>query len=82
MFTAIFIIEAILKLIAYGDTYFNNSWNQFDFFVVFSSIIDVMMTLAGSTALKGLDAAPQIGRVLRVLRVLRVVRLAGKAEGL
>jgi hypothetical protein len=71
-----------LKLFAYGDTYFNNSWNQFDFFVVISSIIDVLMSVGGNDALKDFSAAPQIGRVLRVLRVLRVVRLAGKAEDL
>lgn len=82
IFTAIFIIEAMLKLIAYGDTYFNNTWNQFDFFVVISSIIDIFMTAVGQSALKDLKAAPQVGRVLRVLRVLRVVRLAGKAKNL
>jgi len=27
VFTVIFIGEAVLKLIAYGDTYFNNTWN-------------------------------------------------------
>jgi hypothetical protein len=82
IFTIIFILEAVLKLIAYGDTYFKNSWNQFDFFVVVSSIVDILMDLIGSTALGGLSAAPSIGRVLRVLRVLRVVRLAGKAKNL
>ena len=82
IFTVIFIVEAVLKLIAYGDTYFNNSWNQFDFFVVIASIFDVFMDIVGSKALEGLSSAPQIARVLRVLRVLRVVRLAGKAKNL
>lgn len=82
IFTIIFIVEAILKLIGYGDTYFNNSWNQFDFFVVVASIFDILMDIIGSDALSGLSSAPQIARVLRVLRVLRVVRLAGKAKNL
>ena len=42
-FTIIFIIEAVLKLIAYGKSYFENSWNKFDFFVVSSSILDIVM---------------------------------------
>ena len=27
IFSLIFFIEMVLKLIAFGDTYFNNSWN-------------------------------------------------------
>lgn len=46
VFTIIFLIEAILKLIAFGGSYFNNSWNKFDFFVVVSSIFDVLLKLA------------------------------------
>jgi len=58
IFTVIFILEATLKLIAYGDTYFNNSWNQFDFFVVVASVFDIFMDVVGSKALEGLSSAP------------------------
>lgn len=35
VFTSIFIMECVLKLIAYGlKGYFYNGWNRFDFFVV------------------------------------------------
>jgi len=40
-FTAIFIIEATLKLTVYKVHYFKTAWNKFDFFVVASSIIDL-----------------------------------------
>jgi hypothetical protein len=46
-FTSIFITEASLKLVAYGKKYFNNSWNKFDFFVVTSSILDIMLGFVG-----------------------------------
>jgi uncharacterized hydantoinase/oxoprolinase family protein len=90
VFTLIFLVEAILKLIAFGKSYFNNSWNKFDFFVVVSSIFDVLLKLAQSIftnegaggAGSFLEAAPQIARVMRVLRVTRVIRLASKAPGL
>jgi hypothetical protein len=58
VFTVIFIGEALLKLIAYGDTYFNNTWNQFDFFVVVASVFDVFMAIMPSRALEGLSSAP------------------------
>ena len=78
-FTAIFFVEATLKLIAYGNSYFDNSWNKFDFFVVVASLFDVAMSVLGTSSFSWLSSAPQIARVMRVLRVARIVRLAGKA---
>lgn len=84
IFTFIFLIEAIFKLIAYGRSYFYNAWNKFDCFVVSSAVFDIILKqLEGSIESGGfVKAAPQIARVMRVLRVLRVVRLLSKAEGL
>ena len=45
IFTAIFIVEAALKLFAFGWSYFGTSWNKFDFFVVISSILDIGLSL-------------------------------------
>ena len=41
IFTIIFLLEAILKLLVYGWAYFRTGWNKFDFFVVVSSIMDL-----------------------------------------
>jgi len=84
IFTVVFLVEAICKLIAFGKTYFNNSWNKFDFFVVCASIFDILLKLledigGGNNVLA---VGPQLARIMRVLRVTRVLRLAGKAEGL
>lgn len=82
-FTAIFLIEAILKFIAFGSTYFNNAWNKFDFFVVSASIGDVFLEVFDFSGAGGfISVAPKIARVMRVLRVTRILRLAGKAESL
>lgn len=75
-------MEAVLKLFAFGNTYFNNTWNKFDFFVVVASLFDVLMEVMGSDSFSWLSSAPQIARVMRVLRVARIVRLAGKAKNL
>ena len=34
----------ILKFITYGKHYFKTNWNKFDFFIVMSSIIDILMS--------------------------------------
>jgi hypothetical protein len=82
-FTVIFLVEAILKFIAFGSTYFNNAWNKFDFFVVSASIGDVFLEVFDFSGAGGfLSVAPKVARVMRVLRVTRILRLAGKAESL
>jgi hypothetical protein len=63
-FTALFSAEALLKLTAYGLSYFKSSWNCFDLICVIASILDQTLDLAG------------IATFFRVLRVLRVVKIA------
>jgi hypothetical protein len=83
IFTAIFICEAVLKLIAYGFSYFKTMWNKFDFFIVITSIIDILMSLdPNSGGNSAVSLGPQLARIMRVLRVSRILRLAGKNPGL
>lgn len=58
VFSSVFLVEAVLKLTAFGKTYFNNSWNRFDFFVVVSSIFDLMLELMESNSLEILSVGP------------------------
>lgn len=44
IFTVIFIVEAALKIFVFRWAYFKTSWNKFDFFVVLTSIFDIIMT--------------------------------------
>ena len=44
IFSAIFLMEAVLKLIAQGISYFYSSWQKFDFFVVCASMVDILMS--------------------------------------
>ncbi|XP_072328588.1 voltage-dependent L-type calcium channel subunit alpha-1D [Scyliorhinus torazame] len=44
VFTAVFTVEMVLKLIAFKPMgYFSDSWNVFDFLIVIGSIIDVVL---------------------------------------
>jgi len=82
VFTAVFTLEAILKLIAFGGRYFKSTWNKFDFFVVVSSLMDIGLSFMSESNAKFLRVGPQLARVLRVLRVSRILRLIGKSKGL
>lgn len=82
-FTAVFIVEASIKIIGYGITgYFHQRWNQFDFFVVGTSIMDLSMTYFGSSTIKFLRIGPQLARVIRVLRVSKLIRIVKSLKSL
>ena len=82
IFTIVFTAESVLKIIGYGKSYFENSWNKFDFFVVVMSLFDLIIANIDFQTSGLLANGPQIARLMRVLRVTRLARLAGKAEGL
>lgn len=74
IFTYIFIAEVLLKWTALGiKQYFKDKWNLFDFFIVFCSVIVLILDgIAGEKLLFD----PTIARVLRVIRVFRVIKRA------
>jgi voltage-gated sodium channel len=65
IFTAVYVIEAALKIFVYRGAYFKNGWNIFDFIIVITCLIP-----SG-----GAFGSVRIMRLLRVLRVLRALRL-------
>ena len=60
---AIFVVELVLKLFAYGWRFFANAWNVFDFIVV-------------GISLAPNGGGLSVLRALRILRVLRVISFA------
>lgn len=84
VFTVVFTLEALLKLIAFGKTYFFIGWNKFDFIIVLTSLGEILLSIVASSDNKAsfLKIGPQIGRVLRVFRISRVLRLVGKYKGI
>ena len=75
VFAAIFLLEAILKLIAFGFGYFIDAWNRFDFAVVCLSLVGFAVTVFT-------EASASYLNLLRVARVVRIFRLIPKAKGL
>jgi hypothetical protein len=58
IFTGIFISEAVCKIIAFGGSYLKNSWNKFDFFVVVSSIFDIILGALDQETIQLLKVGP------------------------
>ncbi|XP_038274927.1 voltage-dependent T-type calcium channel subunit alpha-1H isoform X2 [Dermochelys coriacea] len=83
IFTAIFVVEMMVKVVALGffsgeNTYLQSSWNVLDGILVFVSIIDIIVSMASAGGAKILG----ILRVLRLLRTLRPLRVISRAPGL
>ncbi|XP_060540015.1 voltage-dependent T-type calcium channel subunit alpha-1H isoform X1 [Pantherophis guttatus] len=83
IFTAIFVAEMMVKVVALGffsgeHTYLQSSWNVLDGILVFVSIIDIIVSMASAGGAKILG----ILRVLRLLRTLRPLRVISRAPGL
>lgn len=70
--TWIFILECVIKLIAYQLIYFHDNWNIFDFVVVVGGIFGMVFQTGVTKFLT----------VFRILRVCRVLRLLRKLKGL
>jgi len=81
-FTAVFICECILKVIGMGHrAYWYSGWNKFDFFVVSTSVVDILMSTVGN-GFSFLKVGPQLARVFRVLRVSRLLKLVKSLRGI
>ncbi|WKY15978.1 hypothetical protein Q1695_001004 [Nippostrongylus brasiliensis] len=79
-FTAVFTLEAAMKLAALGiRRFFSEAWNRLDMFIVFLSVAGI--TFEEFEALE-LPINPTIIRVMRVLRIARVLKLLKMAKGI
>jgi voltage-gated sodium channel len=63
---AVFVVEIVIKLVAFGPRFFRSGWNVFDFVIVGISIVPVAGQLS----------------ILRTLRILRVLRLLSTVKRL
>nr|XP_026689963.1 voltage-dependent L-type calcium channel subunit alpha-1D isoform X2 [Ciona intestinalis] len=76
VFTTLFTIEMIFKLIAFKPRhYFGDPWNTFDAIIVFGSIADAVTTFIGG------DKSFSIN-FFRLFRVMRLVKLLSRGEGI
>uniref|UniRef100_A0A674E1Z8 Voltage-dependent L-type calcium channel subunit alpha n=1 Tax=Salmo trutta TaxID=8032 RepID=A0A674E1Z8_SALTR len=95
IFTVLFTVEMILKLIAFkAKGYFGDPWNVFDFLIVIGSVVDVVLSEVDvSTQNNGSHVCTPMqvtdsenARVsitfFRLFRVMRLVKLLNRSEGI
>uniref|UniRef100_A0A8D1AH03 Voltage-dependent L-type calcium channel subunit alpha n=1 Tax=Sus scrofa TaxID=9823 RepID=A0A8D1AH03_PIG len=90
LFTGLFTVEMILKLIAFKPKgYFSDPWNVFDFLIVIGSVIDVILSEtnpAEHTQCSPFMNAEENSRIsitfFRLFRVMRLVKLLSRGEGI
>ncbi|KAG9343830.1 hypothetical protein JZ751_013211 [Albula glossodonta] len=76
VFTYVFIVEMLLKWVAYGyKTYFTNAWCWLDFLIVDVSLISLTANILGYSELGPIKS-------LRTLRALRPLRALSRFEGM
>ncbi|XP_016096245.1 sodium channel protein type 4 subunit alpha A [Sinocyclocheilus grahami] len=76
VFTYVFIVEMLLKWVAYGfKTYFTNAWCWLDFLIVDVSLVSLTANLMGYSELGPIKS-------LRTLRALRPLRALSRFEGM
>ncbi|XP_067298242.1 voltage-dependent T-type calcium channel subunit alpha-1H [Pseudorasbora parva] len=81
VFTLVFVIEAVLKLVAFGfRRFFKERWNQLDLAIVLLSIMGITLEEIDLNA--SLPINPTIIRIMRVLRIARVLKLLKMAKGM
>ncbi|XP_071401108.1 voltage-dependent T-type calcium channel subunit alpha-1H-like, partial [Centroberyx affinis] len=81
VFTCIFVVEALLKLVAFGiHRFFKDRWNQLDLAIVALSIMGITLEELKMNA--ALPINPTIIRIMRVLRIARVLKLLKMATGM
>ncbi|KAJ3592264.1 hypothetical protein NHX12_007392 [Muraenolepis orangiensis] len=76
IFTYIFILEMLLKWVAYGYAkYFTNAWCWLDFLIVAVSLVSLTANAMGASDLAAIKS-------LRTLRALRPLRALSRFEGM
>ncbi len=83
IFTFIFTVEAVMKIIALGfiegkDAYLKDGWNIIDFSLVLASLADLVITAFARDNLRVLSLL----KILRIMRTLRPLRAINNAPGL
>ena len=70
---AVFVIEAIIKIGAFGTKYFKDGWNLFDFIVVAGSLSGFVLSLLTTI---NIGFATTMVRSFRIFRIVRLVKRA------
>ncbi|CAO2584283.1 Cation channel sperm-associated protein 1 [Lemmus lemmus] len=78
VFLSIYVLEAVLKLIALGVEYFYDPWNNLDFFIMVMAVLDFVLIQINSLSYSfynhSLFRILKVFKSMRALRAIRVLR--------
>ncbi|KAL6034688.1 hypothetical protein STEG23_014005 [Scotinomys teguina] len=78
IFLSIYLLEAVLKLIALGMEYFYDPWNNLDFFIMIMAVLDFVLLQINSLSYSfynhSLFRILKVFKSMRALRAIRVLR--------
>ncbi|XP_051048105.1 cation channel sperm-associated protein 1 [Phodopus roborovskii] len=78
IFLSIYVLEAVLKLIALGMEYFYDPWNNLDFFIMVMAVLDFVLLQINSLSYSfynhSLFRILKVFKSMRALRAIRVLR--------
>ncbi|KAL7824915.1 hypothetical protein SRHO_G00343170 [Serrasalmus rhombeus] len=69
-----YVLEALLKILIQGRTYFRNPWNDLDFFILLMTLLDFVLSLVQSGGGFSSRQASTLFRVFKTLKGARVFR--------
>ena len=72
VFAFVFNCEMFLKLIGLGRTYFLDSWNKFDMFIVLGTDVGLILSLFDVGG--GFTTAATVIRSVRIMRMFRLIK--------
>ncbi|XP_007128306.1 cation channel sperm-associated protein 1 [Physeter macrocephalus] len=77
IFLCIYVVEAVLKIIALGLKYFLDPWNNLDFFIMVMAVLEFMLLQANSSSMRVVynQSIFRIFKVFKSLRALRAIRV-------
>jgi voltage-dependent calcium channel L type alpha-1D len=71
IFTAIFAIEAIMKIVGFGSRYFKDGWNVFDLIIVVGSVVGIFISAFLNVSGAGATTALRTFRIARMFKLFR-----------
>ncbi|KAJ6654207.1 hypothetical protein lerEdw1_007304 [Lerista edwardsae] len=76
VFLCIYVMEAILKLIALGCSYFRDWWNNIDFFIMIMTVLDFVLSLSiyRTTSRSNTIRTFRILKICKGIRAIRAIR--------
>jgi hypothetical protein len=71
VFSLVYTVECIIKLIVYRSLYFKDSWNIFDFIVVLAAWIGFIVQTVAGVQIKILTSSFRTFRVVRIFKMVK-----------